>query len=93
MAPLEHISDIINELAETKEVKGQTDASSTEFSMPACWYFNDTEKAIMVRFPPDGDAAWIPKSQINFDKSEIKSVGDMGYLVVSKWIAKKKGWV
>lgn len=40
----------------------------------------------------DADKAWIPKSQIT-DDSEVYRVGDAGTLMVTEWIAEKKGWI
>lgn len=38
----------------------------------------------------DGQAIWIPKSQVR-DASEVQGEGDEGTLVVSEWIALEKG--
>jgi hypothetical protein len=35
---------------------------------------------------------WLPKSQIT-DDSEVYEVGGEGTLIVTEWIAKKKGWL
>lgn len=47
-----------------------------------------TDHAIRVII--DGDPHWIPQSQID-DDSEVWSEGQEGVLVVSHWIAEKKG--
>ena len=38
----------------------------------------------------EGEEIWIPQSQVSED-SEVYSVGDCGTLIISKWLAKKKG--
>ncbi len=35
---------------------------------------------------------WIPKSQLH-DNSEVRDVGDEGTLVISTWLAEKKGLI
>ena len=50
----------------------------------------ETDKAILVAV--ENTQHWIPKSQINYDESEVTKLGDEGYLVVASWIAKEKGW-
>lgn len=58
----------------------------------------ESEKALFVRVPaldedhPASDK-WIPKSQVNFDESEVKQAGDQGMLIVKEWIAREKGWL
>ena len=48
-----------------------------------------TNVAILVEMP-DGSEEWFPLSQIH-DDSEVYQAGDSGTLIVSEWIAKKKG--
>lgn len=48
----------------------------------------ETEGAILCDI--DGDEIWIPKSQID-ESSEVSDDQDVGTLVVSRWIAEKKG--
>jgi len=50
----------------------------------------ESEKAIKVVI--DGEAHWIPQSQIH-DDSEVWKKGDEGELVVTQWIAEQKGLV
>lgn len=38
----------------------------------------------------DGEAHWLPESQIHAD-SEVFEVGHFGRLVITRWIAEKKG--
>jgi Ser-tRNA(Ala) deacylase AlaX len=47
-----------------------------------------TSKAILVDV--DGEEVWIPQSQVH-DDSEVWRAGDEGKLVISEWIAKRKG--
>lgn len=59
-----------------------------------CTAIAETESAILVEgnFPNGEDKEWIPKSQINQEKSEILGNEDEGTLVVSEWFAKKREW-
>lgn len=50
----------------------------------------ETDEAILVEI--DGDQHWIPQSQVN-DDSEVWSKGDEGTLIITRWIAEKKGLV
>lgn len=56
-----------------------------------CEALVETEKALLVRFE-DGREEWIPKGQID-DASEVFDAGDnrAGRLVVTEWIAERKG--
>ena len=47
-----------------------------------------TNRAILVHV--DGEKVWIPQSQIH-DDSEVWGNGDSGKLVISEWIARRKG--
>jgi len=38
----------------------------------------------------DFDEVWIPKSQIHED-SEVNEMGDVGNLVITRWLAEQKG--
>lgn len=63
-----------------------------------CTAIKETDKAILVRVASvDGKGpsteAWVPKSQLNYDESEVLASGDMGMLVVREWIAIEKGWL
>lgn len=48
-----------------------------------------SQLAILVE-TEDGQQAWIPQSQID-DDSSVWQAGDVGDLVVSRWIAEQKG--
>lgn len=53
-----------------------------------------TENAILLE-DEDGEEVWIPNSQID-DDSEIwneSEKGEEGKLVISEWLATKKGWL
>lgn len=47
-----------------------------------------TDRAVLVEV--DGENIWIPQSHID-DDSEVSKDGDEGTLVISEWIAKRKG--
>lgn len=48
----------------------------------------ETDKAILIW--TDGEAFWIPKSQID-ESSEVQGKGDSGTLLIPEWLAKEKG--
>lgn len=50
----------------------------------------ETDAALLCDI--DGSEEWIPKSQIDRD-SEVQSEDDYGDLVVSRWIAERRGLV
>ncbi len=53
----------------------------------------ETTDALLVRLEDeDGREVWFPKTQID-DESEVWKAGQEGELVVSDWIAEKKGFV
>ena len=58
---------------------------------PASRVVGETEKAIKVRIPGQGDK-WIPKSALH-DHSEVWSLKNAGpgKLVVAEWWAEKEG--
>ena len=47
-----------------------------------------TEKALLCEI--DGEEHWIPQSQIT-ENSEVWCEGDVGKLVVTRWLAEQKG--
>jgi hypothetical protein len=49
----------------------------------------ETPAALLVE--TEYGEAWIPKSHIN-GNSDVYQQGDEGTLIVSAWIAEKKGW-
>jgi hypothetical protein len=51
-----------------------------------------TDKAIQVQDLVTTESFWVPKSQVESD-SEVKAFMDEGTLVVSKFIAKERGWM
>ena len=53
-----------------------------------CQY--ETEKAILVRI--NGEDHWIPISQID-DDSDVYQYGNRGDLIITEWLARKKGLV
>jgi hypothetical protein len=48
----------------------------------------ETDSAILCDI--EGEEIWIPKSQID-DDSEVYEMGTNGDLVITQWIARKKG--
>lgn len=59
----------------------------------------DTEKAVLVQLDDTSeevnlpsDKLWIPKSQLS-DDSEVYGEGDEGRLLVTRWWARKEGWI
>lgn len=52
---------------------------------------NRTEMALLVKV--DGVEEWIPISQVHRGDSTIEDSGDVGELVVKRWIARDRGWV
>lgn len=50
----------------------------------------DTGKALLVEIEGMDEQVWIPQSQID-DRSDCWKEGDEGDLVISQWIANKKG--
>jgi hypothetical protein len=57
-----------------------------------CECVGETDKAILVNVPDLDDEVWVPKSQLD-DDSEVYKLGTDGTLVVSDWLAEKKGWL
>jgi hypothetical protein len=53
-----------------------------------------TDKAVLVE-DEDGKEEWVPVSQIDASSaiSEESMVDDEGELVMTEWIARKKGWL
>lgn len=53
---------------------------------------NGTISAILVLVPLSSKLEWIPFDHVDED-SEVWHTGDEGILIISEWIAEKKGWV
>ena len=52
-----------------------------------------TDKGLLVSIPElDTEPLWVPQDHIHQD-SEVYRKGDEGTLIISDWIAEKKGWV
>jgi len=58
-------------------------------TIPDAHAVSETEKALKCEFGDSG-GHWVPKSQIAA-RSEVKSRGDRGLLIVPKWWAEKAG--
>jgi len=55
---------------------------------------HETEDSLFIEAPKfGGDSVCIPMRQVWFSESDAKKVGDVGTIVVSDWLAKKRGWV
>jgi len=52
----------------------------------------ETSQAILVESPELDEAEWIPQSQVE-DESEVYRKGDEGVLIISDWLAEKRGWL
>jgi len=51
-----------------------------------------TDKGLLVNIPEiDTEPVWVPQNHIDAD-SEVYRKDDEGTLIVSDWIAEKKGW-
>ena len=58
-----------------------------------CYAKHETDKALLVDIPEiDTESQWVPLAHIT-DDSEVYKKGHEGKLVVTDWIAEKKGWV
>lgn len=49
----------------------------------------DGDKALLCEI--DGDEEWIPYSQID-EESDVQGAADEGSLIITWWLAEKKGW-
>lgn len=70
------------------EIELSSDGRSVALS--PCVAIAETAKALNVEFR--GKATWIPHTQID-PMSEVTHKDDAGILVITKWIAEKKGFV
>ena len=62
------------------------------FSVPNVWCIKQTDKAICVEaHEVQPGLTWIPKSQIH-DDSEVWKPDQDGTLIISDWLAERKGW-
>ena len=52
----------------------------------------ETDSDLLIHFDFEDKKLWIPQSQIDED-SEVYRVGDEGFVVISEWIALKKGLI
>ena len=57
-----------------------------------CIKESESGKAILVAAPVFDAPEWIPHSQIT-DDSEIWKPGQTGELIITEWLAEKKGWL
>ena len=72
-----------------------TDEEMTPVSFSDCRAIAETKDALLVAIPIDSTFyknIWVPQSQIDED-SEVWKKDDEGTLVITRWIAEKKGLV
>jgi hypothetical protein len=53
---------------------------------------HSTELALQCKFDDRDEPVWIPQSHID-DDSEVWRKGDEGTLIITEWIATKKGLI
>lgn len=64
----------------------------SEFEPVAVTVLKETEKAFQLRDKDEmGPDAWFPKSQISFERRNIKT-GD-AIAEIPNWLLKEKGWL
>lgn len=56
----------------------------------ACTRKHETDNAVLIVDPASGEEIWIPLSQV--DEQHFNPLGE-GTIVMSAWIAKKKGLI
>jgi hypothetical protein len=49
----------------------------------------ETEKALLVDIYDN--EVWVPKSEVNWEETDVKVEGDKGTITISEWIATQKG--
>lgn len=51
--------------------------------------------AVLLDAPELGEEIWVPRSQLHYDShlSESCEKGDIGEVVVKRWLAEKEGWL
>ena len=74
----------------TRGFQDEDTAKTVDFT--ECSGIAETEKAVLVRCVDWKEDMWIPKSQIH-DDSEVYGEGHEGKLVITQWIAERKGLV
>jgi RNase P/RNase MRP subunit p29 len=63
---------------------------STETDNVACIVVNETDKAFRLRDKSEDREAWFPKSEIHFERRNVKT-GD-AVAVIPLWLLTSKGW-
>lgn len=51
---------------------------------------HETAGAVLISI--DGEAMWLPQSQIH-STSEVRRLGDQGEVVITRWLAEQRGLV
>ena len=68
-------------------VRRKEDPPPAEFE--GCTVLRETERALLVQIPDNGEDVWVPKSQLD-EGNELDAEGDEGVLVVKAWWAEKR---
>jgi len=56
-----------------------------------CIFKTETDSAVLVIDPDSGEELWIPLSQIESMHKSFKNPSGEGTIIMSDWIARKKG--
>ncbi len=62
-----------------------------EGHMIVCQFLAESDKAVKILDEETGEIVWFPLSQV--DELHFDTKTDRGYIVVTKWIAKQKGYL
>jgi hypothetical protein len=65
-----------------------TEYDAKHVSLGGVSVLKESEKALLIDF--EGEEHWIPKSQVH-DDSDVYEEGDLGTIIISRWIAGQKG--
>jgi|KBSMisStandDraft_5_1062788.scaffolds.fasta_scaffold218765_3 hypothetical protein len=93
-----HWSDDFREKAQGQDAGGKYTGPVLEKYKAGYFLIRDvhcvgaTPKAIQVMFPGNPVPAWVPRSQIYVQDTDIVKEGDRGKLIITDWIAAQKGW-
>ena len=66
--------------------------SGDKYRLQNCSGISETAAAVLVACDDFDEPQWVPKSQIDED-SEVYAKDTEGTLIVSVWLARKKGWM
>jgi hypothetical protein len=69
----------------------QTDNNSEKIKTVACQFISETEAAFLLeQADRPGRQAWFPKSQVSFQRRNIKTGDAMAE--IPAWLLREKGW-